>query len=202
MNKDGILIIVSGPSGSGKGTVVEELIKEDDFALSISATTRSPRPYEKDGEHYFFRTRTEFEYMKESGQLLEWACFCDNFYGTPKSYVEKRLKEGKNVILEIEVQGALKVKQLYSECILVFMMPPSMGELEKRLINRGTEDADVVHKRIMRALEEIEIAKNYDYVVINNHVEQAKDDIKTIVKAEYMRCSRNKNTIGTFRGEI
>lgn len=201
MNQRGILLIVSGPSGSGKGTVVEELIKEEQYALSISATTRAPRKYEKDGVHYFFRTREEFEYMKESDQLLEWACFCDNFYGTPKSYVEKKLAEGMNVILEIEVQGALKVKKQFDDCVLLFLMPPTVQELERRLVGRGTEDMETIHKRIHRALEELEIAPQYDYVVINNTIEQAKRDIMTIVEAEGMQCRRNGSLFTTFKGE-
>lgn len=201
MNKQGVLIIVSGPSGSGKGTVVQELVKEEDFSLSISATTRTPRPYEKDGEHYFFRTRAEFEYMKEAGQLLEWATFCGNDYGTPRSYVEKQLEEGKNVILEIEVQGALKVKEIYHNCILVFMIPPSLEELKNRLEGRGTEDPETVKKRLCRALEEIELAESYDYLVINHTVNQAKEDIKQVVYTERMRCYRNSVILDTFKGK-
>lgn len=202
MSKDGILVIISGPSGAGKGTVVNELVKQEDYSLSISATTRSPRNYEKDGVHYFFREKNEFEYMKESGQLLEWAEFCGNYYGTPKSYVEKKLSEGYNVILEIEVQGALKVKKIYPECVLVFMIPPNIRELECRLTDRGTEDRPTIEKRINRALEEIEIEPEYDYVVINDTVEGAREDIMTIVKAERMSCKRNKNIRETFKGEI
>ncbi len=202
MNKEGILVIISGPSGSGKGTVVSELVKTDDFSLSISATTRSPRPYEINGKHYYFYTKEEFEYMKEHGQLLEWAMFCDNYYGTPRVYVEKQLKQGKNIILEIEVQGALQVKKLYPESILVFLIPPNLEELGRRLTNRGTEDKNTINKRIHRALEEMEFVPQYDYIVINETVEEAQKDIETIVKAETMKCSRNNKIKEIFKGEI
>ncbi len=202
MCDDGILIILSGPSGSGKGTVVKELVKDEDYALSISATTRKPRNYEKEGVHYFFHSKEEFEKMQENGELLEWASFCGNYYGTPKKYVENHLKEGNNVILEIEVQGALKVKALYPECVLVFMLPPSFEELRRRLHGRNTEDEEAINKRTQRALEEIKIASGYDYVVVNDSVEQACDDIRTLVRAERMRCRRNKKVIENFKGEI
>lgn len=201
MEKNGVLLIVSGPSGSGKGTVVQELVKEENYALSISATTRDPRPNEKDGEHYFFRTKTEFEYMKEAGQLLEWACFCDNYYGTPKSYVEKKLADGKNVLLEIEVQGALKVRKIYPDCILIFMLPPSLEELQNRLQGRGTEDEATVQKRLNRALEEIKLADKYDYLVVNHTIEQAKADIQAIVHAEGMKSKNCEKILEAFKGE-
>lgn len=202
MNKEGILVIISGPSGSGKGTVVSELIKTDHFSLSVSATTRKPRPYEKNGEHYYFYSQEEFEYMRDHGQLLEWAEFCDNYYGTPRIYVEKQLKQGENVILEIEVQGALQVKKIYPESILVFLIPPNLEELGRRLTNRGTEDKETINKRIHRALEEMEYVSQYDYIVINDTVEKAKNDIETIVSAESMKCNRNKKIKETFKGEI
>lgn len=202
MNKEGILVIISGPSGSGKGTVVGELVRDGNFALSVSATTRKPRDYEIDGTHYFFYSQEEFEAMRSRGELLECAEFCDYSYGTPRSYVEKQLQQGRNVILEIEVQGALQVKKLYPKCILVFLIPPNLEELGRRLINRGTEDKETINKRIHRALEEMEFAPQYDYVVINDTVEEAKNDIEIIVKAEAMRCSRNKKIKETFKGEI
>ena len=202
MDKAGILMIISGPSGSGKGTVVDELLKNDKFALSISATTRNPRPGEIDGKHYFFKTKDEFKNLIEENMLLEWACFCDNYYGTPLKYVTERLDEGKNVVLEIEVQGALQVKEKYPEAVLVFLIPPTLDELRKRLTNRGTETDEVIEKRIARAGEEIELIDRYDYVVINENVEEAKEDILKIVCAEKMNIKRNENIKKIFKGEI
>ena len=176
MKKQGLLLILSGPSGSGKGTIVEQLKAKDDFALSISATTRAPREYEQDGVHYFFRTREEFEKMIANQELLEWAEFCGNCYGTPRAYVTEQLQKGQNVILEIEVQGALQVKKLYPEGVLIFLVPPN--------------------------LEELEYVQDYDYVVINDTVPQATQDILDIVHAESMRCSRNKEIKKVFKGEI
>lgn len=202
MHKKGVLVIISGPSGSGKGTVVSELVKEDGYALSISATTRKPRNYEKHGEHYFFYTKEEFEDMSCRGQLLEWAEFCGNYYGTPRAYVEAQLLQGKNVLLEIEVQGALQVKKVHPECILVFLIPPNLEELGRRLTLRGTEDNETINKRIHRAIEEIEFVTQYDYVVVNDKVEDAKKDLDSIVRAEMMRCSRNPKIKEIFKGEI
>lgn len=202
MKKQGILLIISGPSGSGKGTIVGQLCEKNDFALSISATTRKPRENEEQGVHYFFHTREEFEQMKERKELLEWAEFCGNYYGTPRKYVTEQLMQGKNVILEIEVQGALQVKKIYPEGVLVFMVPPNLEELGRRLTNRGTEDKETINMRLRRALEEMELVDEYDYLVINDTVEQATEDILTIVDAEGMKCSRNRDIKKIFKGEM
>lgn len=202
MKKQGILLIISGPSGSGKGTIVGQLCEKNDFALSISATTRKPREKEENGVHYFFHTREEFEQMKERKELLEWAEFCGNYYGTPRKYVTEQLMQGKNVILEIEVQGALQVKKIYPEGVLIFMVPPNLEELGRRLTNRGTEDKETINMRLRRALEEMELVEEYDYLVINDTVEQATEDILTIVDAEGMKCSRNKEIKKIFKGEM
>lgn len=202
MVKQGILLILSGPSGSGKGTVVEQLCKKDEFALSISATTRKPREYEEDGQHYFFYTKEEFLEMRDTKQLLEWAEFCGNFYGTPRKYVTEQLAKGKNVILEIEVQGALQVKDIYPEGVLVFLVPPTLEELGARLTKRATEDEETINRRILRALEEMELMHHYDYVVVNEDVAQATNDVLAIVQAERMKCSRNSIVKKMFKGEI
>jgi len=193
-----MLVIISGPSGSGKGTVVKELVQKEDFALSISATTRTPRTGEIDGTHYYFYDKETFENMKKQNELLEWAEFCDNYYGTPRKYVEQQMLEGKNVILEIEVQGALQIKKLYSDCILVFLIPPDIKELEKRLTQRGTEDKQTINRRMNRAIEEMEFVPQYDYIVINDTVEAAAEAICAIVKAESMKSSRNINIKQNF----
>ncbi|MCD8036526.1 MAG: guanylate kinase [Clostridiales bacterium] len=198
----GVLLIISGPSGSGKGTIVERLVDELGYSVSISATTRSPRPNEKHGVHYFFSTVESFEKMIENGELLEHARFCDNYYGTPKKYVEEQLEAGKNIILEIEVQGALQVKEKYNDAVLIFTMPPTLTELRRRLENRGTEDKATIDKRIKRAEEELEYLPRYDYLVINDTVERAVKDIDCIVNAERMKCSRNPELKNKFKGDV
>ena len=197
----GVLLIISGPSGSGKGTIVERLVDDLGYRVSISATTRNPRPNEENGVHYFFKTKEEFEKMIEAGELLEHACFCDNYYGTPKEYVERQLMEGNNIILEIEVQGALQVKKKYNDAVLIFTMPPTIAELRRRLVNRGTEDMETIDKRIKRAEEELEYLPLSDYIVINDTVEQAVRDVDCIVRAEKMRCGRNPELKNKFKGD-
>lgn len=197
----GVLLIISGPSGSGKGTIVERLVDDLGYRVSISATTRNPRPNEENGVHYFFKTKEEFKKMIEAGELLEHACFCDNYYGTPKEYVERQLGEGNNIILEIEVQGALQVKKKYNDAVLIFTMPPTIAELRRRLVNRGTEDMETIDKRIKRAEEELEYLPQYDYIVINDTVEQAVRDVDCIVRAEKMRCGRNPELKNKFKGD-
>lgn len=197
----GVLLIISGPSGSGKGTIVERLVDDLGYRVSISATTRNPRPNEENGVHYFFKTKEEFEKMIEAGELLEHACFCGNYYGTPKEYVERQLAEGNNIILEIEVQGALQVKKKYNDAVLIFTMPPTIAELRRRLVNRGTEDMETIDKRIKRAEEELEYLPQYDYIVINDTVEQAVRDVDCIVRAEKMRCGRNPELKNKFKGD-
>jgi len=198
----GVLLIISGPSGSGKGTIVERLVSDLNYSISVSATTRSPRPSEIEGIHYFFKTVKDFDKMIENQELLEHAQFCGNYYGTPKKYVESQLEEGKNIILEIEVQGAFQVKEKYNDAVLIFTMPPTLKELQKRLELRGTEDAETIDKRIKRAEEELELLNRYDYLVINDTVEEAVKDIDCIVKAERMRCSRNPDLKNKFKGDV
>ena len=201
MNEKGILMIISGPSGAGKGTIVHELVKDDMYALSISATTRKQREYEENGVHYFFKTKEEFEKMIEENKLLEYASFCENYYGTPVDYVNEQIENNKNVILEIEVQGALQVKEIYPDAVLVFVVPPSFDELEKRLVGRGTETPEVIANRLKRAKEEFDIIDKYDYIIINDLVENAVENVNCIVKAEKLKAKRNLKLKKFLKGE-
>ncbi|MDF2613605.1 MAG: guanylate kinase [Clostridia bacterium] len=198
MFKEGLKIVLSGPSGSGKGTIVRKLIMHEEFKLSVSATTRAPREGEIDGVHYFFKTKNEFRSMIEQNELLEYAVFCDNYYGTPKSFIEEYVKNGKDVILEIEVQGAKQIKAIYPDALFIFVMPPSLSELENRLVGRNTETEEVIRKRLERAKEELSLYKEYDYVVINDTIEEAAKAIELIVYAEKLRSHRFKETIETM----
>ncbi|MBS5794676.1 MAG: guanylate kinase [Lachnospirales bacterium] len=198
MNKKGLLVIISGPSGAGKGTVVSELIKNKSYALSTSITTRQAREGEIDGVHYFFRNTEEFKKMIEKNELLEYAEFCGNYYGTPMFYVEEQLEQGKNVILEIEVQGALQVKERYKEAILIFLTPPNIVELRRRLENRATETLEKINMRMKRAKEEIRLIDKYDYIVINEIVEEAVFSINNIVESEKMSAKRHMDLINIF----
>jgi len=184
-----MLIIISGPSGSGKGTVVKALDRSR-FALSVSVTTRTKRPGETDGVDYFFRTIEEFEDMRSNGKLLEHAYFCGNCYGTPRDYVEQQISEGRTVVLEIEVNGALQVREKIKNCVLIFLVPPTMEELARRLVTRNTESPETIEDRLYRAEEEIELLDKYDYLVINNTVEDAVRRINTIFETESMKPFR------------
>lgn len=199
MNK-GVLVVVSGFSGAGKGTVMKALLeKYDNYALSISATTRNPRPGEKDGEAYFFRTREEFEKMIEEDALLEYAKYVENYYGTPRAYVEQQLENGKDVILEIEIQGAMKVKEKIPQAVLVFVTPPSMDELKNRLVGRGTETMDVIESRLKRASEEAEGIEDYDYLLINDNLDVCVEDLHHLIQSEHYRADRNKAFIADIQ---
>ena len=188
----GNLFVVSGPSGAGKGTVCKALMqKRDDVVMSVSATSRAPRPGEENGVHYFFLTKEEFRTQIESGQMLEHAEFCGNYYGTPQAYVEQMLSAGKNVILEIEVQGAMQVQKKHPEGVYIFIMPPSMQELRARLTGRGTETAEVVEQRLKTAEREIQYMNKYNYIVVNDDVDKAVDRFSAIMDAECCRMERN-----------
>lgn len=188
----GLLFVLSGPSGVGKGTVCNALRKvNSNITYSVSATSRAPRAGEVDGVNYFFKTREQFEEMIKNDQFLEWAQYVNNYYGTPKQFVLDMLEQGKDVILEIEVQGAMQVKEKYPEGIFIFLAPPDMEELHQRIRNRGTEDDDVIRNRMNKAREEIEMMANYDYVVINDEVDLAVKRIEAIVMAEHCRVERN-----------
>lgn len=183
MNKKGILAIISGFSGAGKGTVVNRLLEKENYAVSISATTRAPRQGEIDGKNYFFKTRDEFENMIENNQLIEYAEYVGNYYGTPKDYVFQKLDEGYDVILEIEMQGALKVKEKFPETALIFITPPSADELKKRLVGRGTETEEQIDKRMSRAVDECPYMDKYDYIVVNDDLDECVDEIHNLLQA-------------------
>ena len=203
MNKEGILIVVSGFSGAGKGTIMKELLKRyDNYALSISATTRSPRPGEEDGKAYFFKTTEEFEKMIAKDELIEYARYVGNYYGTPKAYVEEQLRAGKDVILEIEIQGALKVKEKFPNTLLLFVTPPSAAELRKRLEGRGTETMDVIDGRMNRAIEESEYMDQYDYLVVNDDLDVCVEEMHHLIQGEHERCFRNQIFIENMKREL
>ena len=198
----GVLTVVSGFSGAGKGTVMKRLIqKYDDYALSISVTTRNPREGERDGIEYFFKTKEEVEAMIENDEFLEYARYVDNYYGTPRFYVEEMLAKGKNVILEIEIQGAMQIKAKNPEAVLVFVTPPSFEELRNRLVGRGTETADVIESRLRRATEEAEGMPSYDYILVNDQVEDCVDRLHQIILSERAKAQRNEEFINTIQQE-
>lgn len=203
MKRKGILIVVSGFSGAGKGTLVKRLIEEyDNYALSISATTRAPRPGEKDGREYFFVKKEQFEQEIEKNELIEYARYCDNYYGTPRKYVEKQLADGKDVILEIEIQGALKVRKQYPDALLLFVIPPSAKELRRRLTGRGTETEDVINKRMHRAAEEAEGIEQYEYIIVNDDLETCVEEMNRIITAAHNAPLRNEKLIERMRKEL
>jgi len=187
----GILYILSGPSGVGKGTVRKELFRQKkDLKYSISMTTRNKRPGEVDGVDYFYKTKEEFEQLIRNNAMLEYAQYVNNYYGTPREYVENMLNKGYDVFLEIEVQGALQVKENYPNGVFIFLFPPSLDELKNRIVNRGTESNDLVMNRLKEAKKEIELMDAYDYVVVNDNVHRAVDKIKSIIQSEHCRRER------------
>lgn len=203
MNRKGILIVLSGFSGAGKGTLVKALLsKYDNYALSISATTRNPRPGEEDGREYFFKTVEEFKEMIADNALIEYAQYVQNFYGTPKAYVQNKLNEGKDVILEIEIQGALKVKEQFPDTLLLFVTPPNAQTLEDRLTGRGTETADVIRDRLSRASEEAQGMEKYDYLVVNDKLDDCVEEMHRIIQSEHFKASRNNEFINTIKEDL
>ena len=203
MSKKGSLVIISGFSGAGKGTVVKELMKNYEcYALSISATTRNPRPGEENGREYFFKTKEQFEKMIADDELIEYAKYVDNYYGTPKAYVEEQLAAGKDVILEIEIQGALQVKKLYPEALLLFVMPPSADALKERLVGRGTETPDVIAQRLAISSKESQYMNGYDYLVINDQIENSVEQVHAIISCEHFKTARNEDTIDMIQKDL
>ena len=200
MTNKGILIIISGFSGAGKGTLVKKLLQTyDEYALSISMTTRQPREGEQHGVEYFFANKEEFEEKIKENGFIEYACYCGNYYGTPKAYVEEQLSKGRNVILEIEIQGALKVKEQFPECLLMFVTPPSAEELERRLVGRGTETPEVIRKRLARASEESEGIEAYDYIVVNDDLDVCVKEIHQLVDCARRAPVRREEFIREIR---
>ena len=199
----GVLVVVSGFSGSGKGTIMRRLLeKYDNYGLSISATTRQPREGETHGKEYFFQTTEEFENMIRQGQLIEYAQYVGNYYGTPKAYVEEQRNLGKDVILEIEIQGAMKIKEQYPDTVLLFVTPPSAEELKRRLVGRVTETEDVIESRLVRAVQESEGMDLYDYLVINDDLETCVDEVHAIIQSEHDKASRNEEFIERIRKQL
>ena len=203
MQHQGILAVISGFSGAGKGTVMKALLEQyDNYALSVSATTREPRPGEANGREYFFVSEQEFTSMIEKGDLIEYARYVNHYYGTPKAYVESMLAEGKDVLLEIEIQGALKVKQQFPEALLGFIVPPSAAELKNRLLSRGTESEDVIEKRLSRAAEEAEGMSSYDYILVNDTVEDCTARLHGLIQSQHYKTSANQKLIVQMEQEL
>ena len=203
MNQQGILVVVSGFSGAGKGTLMKELLKRyDNYALSVSATTRQPREGEKDGEDYFFVNREYFQQMIEEGRLVEYAQYVNHYYGTPRDYVEKKMAEGKDVILEIEIQGALKVKKRFPDALLIFVTAPSAGELLRRLVGRGTETIEVINARLRRAAEEASGMEAYDYLLINDEIDACVEQMHQLITLQHSKTCYHLDFLSRMREEL
>ena len=203
MNKKGIVVVVSGFSGAGKGTLMKELLKRyDNYALSISATTRNPRPGEENGREYFFVSKDEFEKLIAEDGLIEYANYVGNYYGTPKKFVEEKLDQGLDVILEIEIQGALQIKKKFPEALLLFVTPPSVDELERRLRGRGTETDEVIHGRMLRAKEEGQGIDEYDNIVINDDLDVCVRQMHEIIQAAHFTPARNADFVADIKKQL
>ena len=204
LNRKGLLLVVSGPSGAGKGTICKALLtKNDQIKLSVSATTRKPRNGEVHGVNYFFIEKEEFAKMIENGEFLEYAQIYDNFYGTPKAAIIECLEKGQDVILEIEMQGARQIKEVYPEGVFIFVLPPSLEELKSRIVGRGTETQEEIEKRFSCAFEEINQIVNYDYFIVNEDIEKSVSDVEAIICAEKNKVTRYKNNIiDKFKEEL
>ena len=203
MKKKGMLAVISGFSGAGKGTLMKKLMDNyDNYSLSISATTRAPRPGERDGVDYFFVTRERFLEMIKNDELLEYAQYVDNYYGTPKAYVEAEMKKGKDVILEIEIQGALKIRAKYPESVLIFITTPTAEELKKRLMHRGTESEEVIKRRLERAALEAVGVEAYDYILVNDDLDKTVKHLNYLIQDQHMRASQQLEFLEQFQKEL
>lgn len=203
MIRQGILIVVSGFSGAGKGTIMRELTeRHEQYALSVSATTRAPRPGEVEGKDYFFKTREAFEQMIDNGDLIEYANYVNNYYGTPRAYVEERLSEGQDVILEIEIQGAREIRRQFPEAVLLFVTTKSAEVLKERLAGRGTESQEVIDQRLRRAVQESEGIEEYDYLVVNDRLDICVEEIHAIIESEHRRIRYNMELVNKVREEL
>ncbi len=204
MTNKGMIIVMSGFSGAGKGTIVKHLLADypGSYNLSISATTRQPRAGEQDGREYFFRTREQFDAMIAGNELLEYATFNGNSYGTPRFYVDQLINEGKDVILEIEIQGALQVKKLYPEALLLFVMPPNAKALKERLLGRGTESHEVIAQRLAISSTESQYMDQYDYLIVNDKIDESVATVRAILESEHNRCRRNTYTIAQIQEDL
>lgn len=201
--KRGILVVVSGFSGAGKGTIMKELLRKyDDYHLSVSATTRTPREGEVDGKHYYFRTKDEFQEMIAKNQLIEWAEYVGNYYGTPREYVESYLNQGKDVLLEIEMQGGMLIKEQYPDALLLFVAPPSAKVLQQRLSGRGTESKDEIKKRLSRAVEEVKYMKDYDYILINDVLEESVEKVNQCIQNYHYKTTNCMELIEKMETEL
>ncbi len=203
MSRRGILVVISGFSGVGKGTLVKELLTYcDRYALSISATTRQPREGEQDGREYFFKTREEFEKLIAADRLIEYAEYCGNYYGTPRDYVEEQLDEGRDVILEIEIQGALRVKERYPEALMVFVMPPDVATLKERLRGRGSETEETIQARLKQAVWESGYVEAYDYILVNGDLRKSAQELYSLIEAQHNTTERNADFTEQIRTEL
>lgn len=203
MRRKGIIIVVSGFSGAGKGTLMKKLTEVyDTYALSVSMTTRAPRPGEQEGRDYFYVSREEFERRIGQDGFVEHAEYCGNYYGTPRDYVESQLEAGRDVILEIEIQGALEIKKKFPTALLLFVMPPSAAELKKRLIGRGTETEEVIDRRLRRAVEEAQGIEEYEYIIINDDLDTCVKEMHSLIQGAHDTPFRNKEFIGEIRSQL
>lgn len=203
MVRQGILIVVSGFSGAGKGTIMKALLAEHaQYALSVSATTRAPRPGEEEGKDYFFKTKEQFEQMIADGDLIEYANYVNHYYGTPRAYVEEMLSRGRDVILEIEIQGARAIRRQFPEAVLLFVTTKDAQELKNRLLRRGTEAQEVIAQRLLRAVQESEGIEEYDYLVVNDELEACVEEVHAIIESEHRRIRYNMDLVNRVREEL